>query len=209
MKQPTNNDFATTYGPFALSALAIIFIAVSFFLRYIPWDIAIAAIGIIVGGHTIAGATRWQALPADLPPAIQELLPIAQQLLPIVSQIVSQPPAQVAAPAQQVQKPAPQPILFPNVKTAEQGGLVPRPQDTTVNPPQGGSVIAPFNSAVQNPTTLQASFQPAVTQQFRATPPLVPMPTNPPALSTPLDTTRHFGDSVVMPVVQPDESFLR
>lgn len=92
-----HNDIASTYGPLALSALAIIVIALAAFSHGIDWTLAIGVISGIVGLNGFSGATRWQAAPALLAD-IQTFF--SQQSQPATTEPTTTPTTPDASPPQ-------------------------------------------------------------------------------------------------------------
>jgi hypothetical protein len=62
----SGSPWLTSYGPFALSIITILIIAVAWFLHDIDQTTALAVIGVILGGNGIVSATQWQAAPGLL-----------------------------------------------------------------------------------------------------------------------------------------------
>lgn len=94
---PTKTDLLTTYGPFALSLIVILAVAIAWYLHDIDAQTALEFIGAVLAGNGLVGATRWQAAPglvADLQQFIGQLTSHIQTLHAQQAQIQSAVAAQ-------------------------------------------------------------------------------------------------------------------
>lgn len=93
------NELIATYGPFILSFVAILVVAIAWFLKDLDTNTAITTIVAILAGNGLVGATRWQAAPgllADLQQIIDQLAGHIQALHQAQLQTIQSQPAPVS-----------------------------------------------------------------------------------------------------------------
>lgn len=104
----------TTYGPFALSVLALLIIGVAWLMREVDQTTALAVIGIILGGNGLVTATQWQAAPG----LVSDLQQIISQLMAHIQTLHAQQQQQQTSQLSTTRMPAIQVPAAPSVQQA-------------------------------------------------------------------------------------------
>lgn len=127
---PNSANPVATYGPFALSILAILVIAAAWLLGRLDTTTALGVIGVILAGNGLVGATQWQAAPGLLGQMQTIIGQFAGHIQTLHAQQIVQQPTAVLRTVQAPTPPSPQ---------------TPAPVRTSTPAPQPQTFLSPAN----------------------------------------------------------------